>query len=113
MWATPLAKHWPTPQTADDQRKATKASHQRMLANVTPHWSPESPSPSLQQIKDGPISSQTRRVLNPRFVEWLMGWPIGWTDFGPVETELSRWLLLMRGQLSTLLSRKPPQERII
>lgn len=24
--------------------------------------------------------------LNPRFVEWLMGWPIGWTDCGRVET---------------------------
>jgi len=21
--------------------------------------------------------------LNPEFVEWLMGWPIGWTDCGP------------------------------
>ena len=24
--------------------------------------------------------------LNPLFVEWLMGWPPGWTDFGPVGT---------------------------
>ena len=27
--------------------------------------------------------------LNPEWVEWLMGWPIGWTDCEPVETELS------------------------
>lgn len=26
------------------------------------------------------------RRLNPQFVEWLMGWPVGWTDFAPVET---------------------------
>jgi hypothetical protein len=25
--------------------------------------------------------------LNPQFVEWLMGWPIGWTDLEHVETE--------------------------
>jgi hypothetical protein len=25
--------------------------------------------------------------LNPEFVEWLMGWPIGWTGFEHVETE--------------------------
>ena len=28
--------------------------------------------------------------LNPEWVEWLMGWPIGWTDLERVETELSR-----------------------
>ena len=27
--------------------------------------------------------------LNPDWVEWLMGWPIGWTDSGPAETESS------------------------
>ena len=23
--------------------------------------------------------------LNPEWVEWLMGWPIGWTDLKPLE----------------------------
>lgn len=27
--------------------------------------------------------------LNPEWVEWLMGWPIGWTACGPAETESS------------------------
>lgn len=31
----------------------------------------------------------TRRRLNPCFVEWLMGWPIGWTACGSAETESS------------------------
>ena len=31
--------------------------------------------------------------LNPEFVEWLMGWPIGWTDSGPLEmAKFRRWL---------------------
>ncbi len=36
---------------------------------------------------------QTTRCLNPQFTEWMMGWPIGWTDFACVGTELcpSRW----------------------
>lgn len=38
-------------------------------------------------------------VLNPRFVEWLMGLPIGWTSFEPLGTEWSRWWRLMRGEL--------------
>jgi hypothetical protein len=25
--------------------------------------------------------------LNPEWVEWLMGWPLGWTDLKPLETD--------------------------
>lgn len=43
-----------------------------------PIWLPQSPT--------SPETTQPTKVrLNPRFVEWLMGAPIGWTDFGPVE----------------------------
>ena len=34
------------------------------------------------------LSTQEERVggrLNPMWVEWLMGWPLGWTDLGPLE----------------------------
>ena len=31
--------------------------------------------------------------LNPPWVEWLMGWPIGWTDCEPLETgRCQQWL---------------------
>ena len=31
--------------------------------------------------------------LNPTWVEWLMGWPLGWTGCEPLETEsYQRWL---------------------
>jgi len=43
------------------------------------------------------IGTESQPVLNPQFVEWLMGWPIGWTEFAPVETVSSHWLPLMRG----------------
>ena len=33
--------------------------------------------------------------LNPEWVEWLMGWPMGWTELRPLEMdrfhEWSRW----------------------
>jgi hypothetical protein len=38
---------------------------------------------------------RTGTVLNPRFVEMLMGWPIGWTDCGSAEMESSRSKQLM------------------
>jgi hypothetical protein len=109
---TPLpaqAANWPTPMASDDGMKATKASHQTMLSLIAPHWSPECPSPPAQMIRDGQQSSETRRVLNPQFVEWLMGWPIGWTVSEPVETGLCHWLQLSRGVLSTLCS-QPTQQ---
>jgi hypothetical protein len=49
-------------------------------------------------LTDGQKSLQKRRTLNPRFVEWLMGWPTGWTAFEPLETAsyLSKQRLLLR-----------------
>ena len=28
--------------------------------------------------------------LNPEWVEWLMGWPRGWTDLGPLNPQTFR-----------------------
>jgi hypothetical protein len=51
--------------------------------------------------------SKERRSLNPLFVEWLMGWPPGWTllawsDFACSATELSRFKQRMRSALSAI-----------
>jgi DNA (cytosine-5)-methyltransferase 1 len=35
--------------------------------------------------------------LNPTWVEWLMGWPLGWTDFRPLETDKCHSALLRHG----------------
>lgn len=49
----------------------------------------------VQQLADaGEITEEERRAmtggaqLNPDWVEWLMGWPVGWTD---VERDLCDW----------------------
>lgn len=59
-------------------------------------WTREQPAPFVRPA--------FRRRLNPLFTEWLMGWPIGWTGFEPLETEWSHWLRLSRGRLSAILS---------
>ncbi len=47
--------------------------------------------PINQAIRDKEGSGQ----LNPDWVEWLMGWPIGWTALKPLETDKFRkWLEL-------------------
>lgn len=68
------------------------------------------PSPHPDQTTPaGPQSSSERRSLNPRFVEWLMGLPFGWTSCDCAETGFSLWQQRARGLLSTLCS--PPSAR--
>ncbi len=53
--------------------------------------------------------SVTRLALNPLFAEWLMGWPIGWTELKPLETELSQWRQRARGLVLKLCSQPTPR----
>jgi DNA (cytosine-5)-methyltransferase 1 len=44
-----------------------------------------------KQIMLSQSVSDTSGALNPPWVEWLMGWPLGWTDLKPLE--MGRFLL--------------------
>jgi hypothetical protein len=51
-------------------------------------WPDSDPSLlGVQTTTDGSTSSPPTRRLNPHFVEWLMGMPIGWTGFDSAATE--------------------------
>ena len=67
-----------------------------------------------------PLSSAIGGQLNPTWVEWLIGWPLGWTDSKPLETDKcpsaqpshgafcpKDWLDMNRKTLVTLLMRFP------
>ena len=46
----------------------------------------------------GDLQSVVTGQLNPEWVEWLMGWPIGWTALEPLATDrYRRWLRLHGG----------------
>jgi len=47
-------------------------------------------------------TSRHRHQLNPRFVEHLQAWPLGWTDYAPLGTEFTSWRQRMRSWLSQL-----------
>jgi hypothetical protein len=68
----------------------------------TPVSMPPSPHPVRVSFSFGTGSSMSDLISNPRFFEWTMGWPIGWT--GPEErvTGFSAWLRRSRGALSAL-----------
>jgi len=79
-------KKWPTPQASDnrDRGNMSNPSIQRRVAIGKQIM--------LSQSVD-PISGQ----LNPTWVEWLMGWPLGWTDLKPLETDKSPCVQLPPG----------------
>lgn len=67
------AKLWPTPQASDcrDRGNLSTPAIQRRVEI------------GKQVMLSMCVSSDNGR-LNPDWVEWLMGWPIGWTDLKPL-----------------------------
>jgi len=63
---------FPTPQANEDAAGTPQGKMQRMLGNC-------------EEVRDSGTG-----VLNPTWVEWLMGYPSGWTDLKVSETQLSR-----------------------
>ena len=47
--------------------------------------------PSQAKRHTPPLNSVAGGKLNPRWVEWLMGWPIAWTGCEPLATDKCRW----------------------
>lgn len=90
-WATPTSRDWKDAATPDT------VPANGMLGRQAPRSLPD-----LTTEPDGEPTLSAGRVLNPRFVEALMGFPLGWTDFELLETpssrnrreSLSRFLLL-------------------
>lgn len=93
------AKAWPTVTTQDAKNNAGPSQFRRNTKPLNVEACLHSRSSPQGQQENGTVS---QKVLNPQFVEWLMGWPIGWTEFALVETVSSRWLPLMHGALSFL-----------
>jgi len=45
---------------------------------------------SLSTVIQGGPADKVGGALNPTWVEWLMGWPLGWTDLKPLEMDKFR-----------------------
>jgi hypothetical protein len=72
---------WPTPDANCGQR------------GTQPKWTTKRPSghPAQYSINQAvrDVEQNNGGPLNPMWVEWLMGWPLGWTDLKPLETDKS------------------------
>ena len=97
-----LSERWPTPRSCS-----------AMAATITPEaaWNKKRnpnletivgrvqfPKPTCHNSKEGAYPSEFNRKtptlathaggkLNPMWVEWLMGWPLRWTDLKPLEMD--------------------------
>jgi hypothetical protein len=73
-----FAAKFPTPQASDnrDRGNMSNPSIQRRIAKG-------------KQIMLSQSVHPTSGQLNPTWVEWLMGWPLGWTDLKPLVMDKS------------------------
>jgi hypothetical protein len=77
---TAAPKMWLTPQANEDAAGTPNGNMQRMLGNH-----PLIRGTTLEQWKSG--------TLNPMWIEWLMGFPLGWTDCDALVTDkFQQWL---------------------
>jgi hypothetical protein len=74
-----FVRQWPTPQSHDnrDRGNLSTPAIQRRAAKG-------------KQLMLSMVVSDVSGQLNPTWVEWLMGFPTGWTDLGPSEMPSSR-----------------------
>ena len=80
----PTKETWPTPNAWDGKRGPRSAEnlatkkHQISLVTAVKH----------SETTDHQIGGQ----LNPTWTEWLMGWPLEWTDLKPLEMDKSHYV---------------------
>jgi hypothetical protein len=91
-----IARLWPTPRAEDSQCAGGHRGKDDTLygAICRPKWSTPKASASgpdyARREREGSggddLVTQVGGSLNPEFVEWLMGWPIGWSGLEPLGT---------------------------
>ena len=74
VFAVEEVKLWPTPTASEDAAGTPNGKMQSMLGNH-----PDIRGTTQEEWDGG--------QLNPTWVEWLMGWPIGWTDLNALATD--------------------------
>jgi DNA (cytosine-5)-methyltransferase 1 len=88
-------ENWPTPLASDWKPRGPNSKQQGLAEKVknwptpTSHMAKETNAPSEHNRNTPTLTAQAGGKLNPMWVEWLMGWPLGWTDLKPLETDKS------------------------
>lgn len=99
-----FVRNFPTPRASDGDKQTgmSKARRATRPPGSLPEYVRRFPTPTVKgnhnrrgsspKSGDG-LATVAGGPLNPDWVEWLMGWPIGWTESRPLETDKFReWL---------------------
>ena len=90
-----MVKLWPTPVASDTSSRSKPYAQGGTPLSLAVKF----PTPSTIGINGGSHSRAAAAKrgqssaelnggsLNPTWVEWLMGWPLGWTDLAPLATD--------------------------
>ena len=106
---------WPTPTAHMAKETNAPSEHNRNTPTLTAQVNWPTPrtkgmcggSGAWAQLKANTTIEEARAMgagnggkLNPTWVEWLMGWPLGWTDLKPLETGRFHCALQPLGEFS-------------
>jgi hypothetical protein len=89
FWPTPLAqdaKHSGYAKSGPGMADKLSYAVVRYQTPVARMWKDAS-HPSEHKRNSPTLAMQAGGTLNPTWVEWLMGWPLGWTDLKPLEMD--------------------------
>jgi hypothetical protein len=93
MWPTPTARDWKSGQASNSTYQRNSRPLSEVVLWPTPTAITNSGGPALckwggsgsrQKLKNLVSPAELNGQLNPTWVEWLMGWPIGWTGLEPL-----------------------------
>ena len=109
-WSTPIAglsKHSASPEYWNNRILKGRQTDTHMEV-VKRMWGTPKAQDSRHALRDrgkGNLGEQVSGLhngghLNPTWTEWLMGWPLGWTDLKPLETDKCLYARLPLGEFS-------------
>jgi hypothetical protein len=93
-WPTPCTRDWKdTGENVNWEAVAKKGKLAGAVMWTTPVADDTTHRKNKYAQGGTALSTQAGGQLNPTWVEWLMGWPLGWTDLKPLETDkFQKWL---------------------
>lgn len=105
-------RNWPTPTVSGNHNRKGASKHSGDgLATAVKNW----PTPTSSMLTVGDmeqarhagngktrptyqVANQSGGTLSPMWVEWLMGWPVGWTDCDVLEMDKFRQWFASHGR---------------
>ena len=88
-WPTPTALDWKGSGVEGQPRDRLDYAVERGTTKTREYPTPTATNTKAHHMRSGGREARsygTHGQLNPTWVEWLMGFPLGWTDLGDLET---------------------------